>query len=52
MIGQAAWSLTLAIGQDGLPNLLPLGLLMFAVLGIPCLVAAYAGRWRGTKAFA
>ena len=52
MIGQAAWSLILAISQDGLPNLLPLGLLMFAVLGIPCLVAAYAGRWLGTKAFA
>jgi peptidoglycan/LPS O-acetylase OafA/YrhL len=52
MIGQAAWSLGLALGQDGIPNLLPLGLVMFVLLGIPCLAAAYAGRWLGEKTFA
>jgi hypothetical protein len=52
MVGQAAWSLGLALSQDGIPNLLPLGLVMFALLGIPCLVAAYAGRWLGEKTFA
>jgi peptidoglycan/LPS O-acetylase OafA/YrhL len=50
--GQVAWSLLLAITQDGVPNLLPLGLVMFALLGIPCLLAAYAGRWVGERAFA
>ena len=50
--GQAAWSLALALAQDGVPNLLPLGLVMFALLGIPCLLAAYAGHWLGEKAFA
>jgi peptidoglycan/LPS O-acetylase OafA/YrhL len=50
--GQVTWSLLLAITQDGVPNLLPLGLIMFALLGIPCLLAAYAGRWVGERAFA
>ena len=50
--GQAIWSLILALTQDGVPNLLPAGLIMFAVLGLPCLLAAYAGRWVGEKAFA
>ena len=50
--GQAIWSLVLALTQDGIPNLLPLGLVMFALLGIPCLLAAYAGRRLGEKAFA
>ena len=50
--GQVAWSLALALRGDGVPNLLPLGLMMFALLGIPCLLSAYAGRWIGEKAFA
>lgn len=52
VVGQAAWSLVLALSQDGIPNLLPLGLVMFALLGIPCLATAYAGRWLGEKIFA
>jgi peptidoglycan/LPS O-acetylase OafA/YrhL len=50
--GQVAWSLALALRHDGVPNLLPLGFVMFALLGLPCLVATYAGRWIGEKAFA
>jgi len=52
MVGQAAWSLGLALGQYGIPNLLPMGLVAFALLGIPYLVAAYAGRWLGETTFA
>jgi hypothetical protein len=44
---QAAWSLVLAMLVDGVPNLLPLGLIMFALLGLPCLLAAYLGKWVG-----
>jgi hypothetical protein len=50
--GQVAWSLALTLRDDGVPNLLPLGLVMFALLAIPCLFAAYAGRWVGERAFA
>jgi hypothetical protein len=50
--GQVAWSLALALTNDGVPNLLPAGLIMFALLGVPCLLAAYSGRWIGEKAFA
>ena len=50
--GQMAWSLALALAQGGVPNLLPLGLVMFGLLGIPCLAAAYAGRWLGERALA
>jgi hypothetical protein len=44
---QAAWSLVLTMLVDGVPNLLPLGLIMFALLGLPCLLAAYLGKWVG-----
>jgi len=50
--GQMTWSLLLAITQDGIPNLLPLGLVMFVLLGLPCLLAAYLGRWLGGKVLA
>ncbi len=50
MGGQAAWSLARATFADGIPNLFPLGLLTFAVLGLPCLAAAYAGRWLANRA--
>lgn len=49
---QAVWALASAIVQDGVPNLFPLGLLMFAILGVPCVLAAYAGRWVGERAIA
>jgi peptidoglycan/LPS O-acetylase OafA/YrhL len=46
MIGaQAAWAFFLALIADGAPNLFPLGLIMFALLGLPCLCAAYAAKW-------
>ena len=49
MGAQAAWSLLLAVVTAGAPNLLPLGLLMFALLGLPCLLAAYIGKWIGDR---
>ena len=49
MGGQAAWSIVLAMVKDGVPNLFPLGLVMFAVLALPCVAAAYAGRWLGGR---
>jgi hypothetical protein len=52
MAGQVTWSLLLAITQDGMPNLLPLGLVMFLLLGIPCVLASYAGRWLGERVLA
>lgn len=52
ILGQVVWALASALGQEGVPNLLPLGLTMFVLLGIPCLLAAYAGRWVGEKVFA
>jgi hypothetical protein len=42
---QALWSQFLALASDGVPNLFPLGLVMFAILGLPCVAAAYAGKW-------
>jgi peptidoglycan/LPS O-acetylase OafA/YrhL len=46
MVGaQAAWALLLSIIAGGAPNLLPLGLLMFALIAVPCLAAAYGGKW-------
>ncbi|MFO7478196.1 MAG: hypothetical protein R6X03_07625 [Methyloceanibacter sp.] len=52
MAGQASWALIAAISQDGIPTLLPLGLIVFAVLTVPCVIAAYAGKWVGEKALA
>jgi len=46
---QAVWSLFLALVVDGVPNLLPLGLFMFALLGLPCLCVTYAGKWLGDR---
>ncbi len=46
MVGaQAAWALLLSVIADGVPSLFPLGLMMFALIGLPCLAAAYGGRW-------
>jgi len=50
--GQVAWSLALALINDGVPNLLPAGLIMFALLGVPVLLAAYSGRWIGQRVLA
>jgi peptidoglycan/LPS O-acetylase OafA/YrhL len=47
--GQVAWSLALALTNGGVPNLLPPGLIMFALLGVPCLLAAYSGQWIGQR---
>jgi hypothetical protein len=47
--GQAAWSFVLAMVKDGVPNLFPLGLAMFAILALPCVAAAYAGKWLGGR---
>jgi hypothetical protein len=40
---QAVWSLGLAFLQDGVPNLLPLGLVMFALLSLPLIAASSIG---------
>lgn len=52
MAGQATWALIVAIAQDGAPSLLPLGLVVFAILALPCVIAAYAGKWVGEKVIA
>jgi peptidoglycan/LPS O-acetylase OafA/YrhL len=52
MAGQAVSSLALALYDGGVPNLLPLGLMMFALLGLPCVLAAYAGKWVVERALA
>jgi|KBSSwiStaDraftv2_1062776.scaffolds.fasta_scaffold2742245_2 peptidoglycan/LPS O-acetylase OafA/YrhL len=46
---QAIWSFLIALATSGVPNLFPLGLLVFALLALPCLAAAYAGQWVGTR---
>src|SRR4051794_9889597 len=49
MLGaQAAWALLLSVIADE-GSLFPLGLLMFALLAVPCLAAAYAGRMLGER---
>jgi hypothetical protein len=30
-------------------NLLPLGLIMFAILSVPCIAAAWVGGWLGRR---
>jgi hypothetical protein len=40
---QAVWALFLGLATDG--SVFPLGFAMFAVLALPCVAAAYAGRW-------
>jgi peptidoglycan/LPS O-acetylase OafA/YrhL len=42
---QAAWVTFLTLASGASASLLPLGLLTFAALTLPCLVAAYAGQW-------
>jgi peptidoglycan/LPS O-acetylase OafA/YrhL len=50
MLGaQAVWALLLSVIADSAPNLFPLGLLMFALLALPCLLAAYAGKMLGER---
>ncbi|MFN3625061.1 MAG: hypothetical protein ACK4TP_13490 [Hyphomicrobium sp.] len=42
---QAVWAAFLAFATEGAPSLLPLGLLTFALLAVPCVLAAYGGQW-------
>jgi peptidoglycan/LPS O-acetylase OafA/YrhL len=49
MGAQAIWSLLLSVAVSGVPSLLPLGLIMFVILGVPCLGAAYLGKWLGER---
>ncbi len=49
MGSQAIWAFVSAVILDGIPNLFPLGLLMFALLAVPCVLAAYAGKWTGER---
>ncbi len=48
-LGQGVWSLVVTALQKGIPNLLPLGLIMFAILSVPCIAAAWAGSWLGRR---
>jgi hypothetical protein len=52
MAGQAGSALISAVLQDGGPNLPPLGFIAFAVLGVTCGLASYAGKWVGERAIA
>ena len=38
-----------AILQNPTGNLLPLGLIMFAILSLPCIAAAWVGGWLGRR---
>jgi hypothetical protein len=51
MAAQAAWSFGLAILTEGVPNLFPLGLAMFALLSLPLMAASYLGAWIGRAMF-
>lgn len=42
---QAAWAIFLALATGGSLSLLPAGIVTFVLLGLPCLLAAYAGQW-------
>lgn len=42
---QAVWVVFLALLADGPSDLLPFGIFTFAILALPCIAAAYAGRW-------
>jgi hypothetical protein len=50
------WPLALALGQlaaalvlNGFGNLLPLGVIVFAILSVPMLIAAAVGAWLGRR---
>ena len=42
-LGQGVWTLVKATAQSGVPSLWPLGLIMFAILSVPCVAMAYLG---------
>jgi hypothetical protein len=48
-LGQGVWSLIVTSLQKGISNLLPLGLIMFAILSVPCIAAAWLGAWLGRR---
>ncbi|HEY8275487.1 MAG TPA: hypothetical protein VIG52_00650 [Methyloceanibacter sp.] len=47
MAGQAIWLFGFATVADGVPNLFPLGLVMFALLSLPLIASSYLGAWIG-----
>lgn len=47
---QALWSFGLAAVDAEVPSLFPLGLLLFALISVPCLTAAYLGKWLAGRA--
>lgn len=42
---QAVWAIFLALAADEAVSLLPLGMLTFALLALPCVLSAYIGQW-------
>lgn len=42
---QAIWATFLTFATEGDLSLLPLGLVTFAALALPCILAAYVGQW-------
>lgn len=48
-LGQGAWSLIVTAIQKDVPNLPPLGLIMFAILSLPCIATAWIGAWLGRR---
>jgi hypothetical protein len=45
---QAVWMLLLSFAAGGSGSMAPLGLVLFALLALPCMAAAYAGKWLAT----
>lgn len=45
VVAQAVWAVILALATDDAASLLPLGIVTFALLGLPLVVSAYAGQW-------
>jgi hypothetical protein len=42
---QGVWSFILGIVDAEVPNLFPMGALLFVLLSLPCFAAAYIGKW-------
>lgn len=49
MMGQGLWLLLTTL-KSGMPNLWPMSLALFAILSLPCIVAAYVGAFLGRRA--
>ena len=46
-MGQGLWLLLQTTLKSGMPNLWPISLVLFAILGLPCMAAAWLGAFLG-----